>query len=129
MEEKTITKHVALQYPSKEQAEIFFTKILGLPLLKSFTLSKDLANQIFGINEEVTAYAYADGNTYFEIFITDKKSKPGYEHTCIEIKNKDEFVERCKKHGIEPIFVKKGERTLLFVRDYAGNLFEIKDRE
>ena len=129
MKEKTVIKHVALQYSDKKQAEIFFTEILGLTLEKTFTLTKELSNEIFGIMEEVTIYAYADKETYFEIFITDKQPNHGYEHVCIEINNKEEFVKRCKKYDIKPIFIKKGEKTLLFIKDYNGNLFEIKEKQ
>jgi len=129
MKERTIIRHTALQFDDKQKAELFFTKILGLNLEKSFTLSKELSNEIFGIAEEVTAYVYADENTYFEIFITQKKPRPGYEHTCIEINDKEAFIERCKKYDIKPLFVKKDERTLLFIKDYSGNLYEIKDKK
>jgi len=129
MKEKTVLKHVALQYSDRKQAEIFFTKILGLQLKKTFTLSKELSNEIFGTNEEATVDVYANDYSYFEIFITKRQTKYNYEHICIEINDREEFVKRCEKYGIEPIFVKKGEKTLLFIKDYAGNLFEIKDRQ
>ena len=127
MTEKTKTIHVALQYNDRKQAEIFFTKILELPLKKTFTLSQELSNGIFGIEEEVTVDVYGDDNSCFEIFNTKAQTKQGYEHICIEINNKEEFIKRCKNYGIEPILVKKGLKTLLFIRDFAGNLFEVKE--
>ena len=129
MNEETFLKHVALQYTDKKQAENFFIKILNLTLKKSFTLSKEISNDIFGIKEEVIVYVYANKKTYFETFITKTQTKHAYEHVCIEIKNKEEFIKRCKKYDIEPIFVKNGGKTLLFIKGYAGNLFEIKERK
>jgi len=129
MNEKTMLKHIALQYTDRKQAEIFFTKILELPLKKTFTVSKQLSNAIFGINEEAIVDVYANDNSYFEIFITKTHRKYGYEHVGVEINNKDEFIKRCKKYDIEPIYAKKGEKTLLFIKDYAENLFEIKERQ
>ena len=128
MNEETILRHVALQYKDREQAEIFFTKILGLPLKKTFNLSKELTKDIFGIEEDVLVDVYDNGKTCFEIFITNKSTKYVYEHTCIEIRNKEEFIKRCGKNNIEPMSVKKGEKILLFVKDYAGNLFEVKEK-
>jgi len=128
MVEKTILKHVALQYSDKKQADIFFSKILGLQLKKTFTISKNLTFEIFGIKEEVLIVVYENENTCFEIFITNKKNDSCFEHTCIQINNKGEFIERCKKYGIKPLFVKKGEKTLLFIKDFADNLFEIKEK-
>jgi len=129
MNEKTALQHVALQYNDRKKAEIFFTKILGLTLKKTFIVSKELSNNIFGIKEEVIVDAYSNEKTYIEIFITKNQRKQGYEHIGLEIKNKEEFIKRCKKYDIEPIFVKKGERTLLFIKDYAENLFEIKEKQ
>jgi hypothetical protein len=129
MNEETALKHVALQYSDRKQAEIFFTKVLGLKLKKTFTLSKELSNEIFGAKEEVIVDAYANDHSYFEIFITKRETNYTYEHIGIDINNEDEFIKRCKKYGIEPKFVKKGEKTLLFIKDFAGNLFEVKNRQ
>jgi catechol 2,3-dioxygenase-like lactoylglutathione lyase family enzyme len=128
MTEAVKTKHIALQYSDRKKAEIFFTKILLIPLNKTFTLSKDLTDDIFNINEQVTVDVYSNKNAYFEIFITKFNKKYSFEHTCIEVNNKEEFVERCKKYRIKPNFVKKGNKELLFIRDFSGNLFEIKEK-
>lgn len=122
------TIHVALQYNDRTQAEIFFNKILKLPLKKTFTVSKELSNIIFEINEEVTVDVYGNAEACFEVFITKIQTKYRFEHTCIEINDKKELIKSCNKYGIKPIFVKKGVKTLLFIKDYAGNLFEIKEK-
>lgn len=126
MSEEINLKHVALQYKDRNKAEIFFTKILEIPLKKTFTISEELTKAIFGIDEEVLIDVYEDKNICFEVFITKKQTKYAYEHTCIEIKDKDGLIKRGKKYGIEPIFVKKELKTLLFIRDFADNLYEIK---
>ena len=128
MSEETKTVHVALQYKDRKQAEIFFTKVLELSLKKTFNLSEDLSYQIFGKKEDVIVDVYANNYSCFEIFITKTKIKHYYEHTCIEIKDKEKFIDRCKKYGIEPFFIKKDSKTLLFIRDFAGNLYEIKEK-
>ena len=129
MNEKTVLHHIALLYPDRRKAEIFFTKILKLSLKKTFTLSKELSESIFGINEEVVVDVYSNDTSYFEIFITKRLTNYTYEHISIEINNKEEFIKRCKNYDIKPIFAKKGDKTLLFIKDYAGNLFEIKERQ
>ena len=128
MTDKIKTIHVALHYSDRKKADIFFNKIFGLTLNKSFSLSKDFSKEIFGLSEEVTVDVYKNDEACFEVFITDIKTNYGFEHTCIEIDNKVEFLRRCKGYGINPIFVKKGEKTLLFIKDFSGYLFEIKER-
>jgi len=118
-------KHVALHNEDREKAKTFFTKIFGLSFKKTFNLNKQLTNKIFGINEDVTVDVYANEKIYLEIFITDLKTNHGFQHVCIKVENKKEFIKQCKKYDIKPILIKKGEKTLLFIRDYSGNLFEI----
>lgn len=129
MTEETKILHIALQYKDRKQAEIFFTKVLKLNLIKTFDLSKELSNQIFGKNEDAIVDVYANDYSCFEIFISKTLINHNYEHTCIEIKDKEEFINRCKKYGIEPFFVKKDLKKLLFIKDYAGNLYEIKEKK
>jgi hypothetical protein len=123
------TKHIALQYSDRKKAEIFFNKILLLPKNKTFTLSKELSNDIFDINEEVIVDVYSNEDAYFEVFITKIKTNYKYDHTCIEVENEEEFVKRCKGFKIEPKYVKKGDRELLFIRDFSGYLYEIKEKQ
>ncbi len=88
----------------------------------------ELSEAIFGIDESVDVEVYDNNETRFEIFITQTEEKRGYEHVCIEIDNKKEFIDRCKQYGIKPMFITKGGKNLLFVRDFSGNLFEIKEK-
>jgi catechol 2,3-dioxygenase-like lactoylglutathione lyase family enzyme len=126
MNEETIFQHVALQCTDKEKAEIFFNEILGLTLIKTYELSEKLSEDIFEIKKRVNIMVYGNEKTYFEVFLTEQQIYHSFEHICIEIKDKETFIERCIKNGINPIYVKKGEKTLLFIRDFAHNLYEIK---
>jgi len=128
MAEGTLLNHVALQCNDKEKIETFFTEVLGLPIKKKFTVSGELSEAIFGIDESVDVEVYDNNETRFEIFITQTEEKRGYGHVCIEIDNKKEFIDRCKQYGIKPMFITKGGKNLLFVRDFSGNLFEIKEK-
>ena len=128
MEERTLLNHVALKCNDEEGAKTFFTDILGIPLTKKFGISGDLSETIFGIKGNVDILVYDNNEARFEVFIGQVGKSHGYEHTCIEVKNKSEFINRCKKYSIEPISVKKEGKDLLFVRDFSGNLFEIKEK-
>lgn len=128
MTEDTHLNHVALQYSDEKQAKIFFTKTLGIPLEKEYTISDELSNAIFNINEQVKILVYNNGKIKFEVFINEKLKDHGYEHVCIEINNQRDFLERCKKYGIKPFLVDKNGRKLLFVRDFSDNLYEIKEK-
>jgi len=129
MAEGTLLNHIALICNDKEKAETFFTEILGIPINKRFTVSRELSETIFGIDESVDVEVYDDNETRFEIFITKAEGKRSYVHVCIEIDNKKKFIDSCKKYGIKPMFITKGDKNLLFVKDFSDNLFEIKEKQ
>ncbi|MCK4329728.1 VOC family protein [candidate division WOR-3 bacterium] len=122
-------RHIGLQYKSKEDAETFFNKILGIPMQHTFTMSRKLGKSIFGIEEEVGVEVYGNDDVVFEIFIGDANKRFSYEHICLEVPDKEEFISRCKNYGIEPKIVRKGDRDLLFIRDFSGYLYEIKEMQ
>ena len=128
MAEGILLNHVALQCNDKEKVEIFFTELLGLPIKKKFTISRELSETIFGTGESVDVEVYDNDQARFEIFIAQTEEKRGYGHVCIEIDNKKGFIDRCKQYGIKPMVITKGGKNLLFVRDFSGNLFEIKEK-
>ena len=125
---KTTLNHIALQYSNKKDAEIFFTDILGIQKIKSFNLTESFSKEIFDINQPIDIDVFDNGYTRFEVFFTNIKNKPSFYHICIEVDNKEEFIDKCKKHKLNPYFVNKGEKQLLFVKDFSDNLYEIKEK-
>ena len=97
--------------------------------VKSSTLPEDLSNAIFGINKSVDMVVYDNGMVRIEVFITGNVNHCGYEHTCIEVRDRKEFITRCEKYSVEPIVIKRGGKDLLFVRDFSNNLFEVKEKQ
>jgi len=128
MEEGILLNHAALKCNDEEGAKTFFTDVLGLSLTKKFGISEGLSEAIFGIKENVEILVYDNGETRFEAFISQVGEKHGYEHICIEVDDKSEFISRCRKYEIEPMTIKRNGKDLLFVRDYSGNLFEVKEK-
>jgi catechol 2,3-dioxygenase-like lactoylglutathione lyase family enzyme len=129
MTAETKILHIALTYNDKEKADIFFNKILGISFEKEITLEKEMSKSIFGVDEEVKILVYSNEEIHIEIFISDKKVTSFYDHICFEISNFEDFVNRCAQNNITPLLVKKGSRTLIFVRDFSGYLFEIKEKK
>ncbi len=82
-------------------------------------LSKELSAAIFGISKNVPIEIYDNGKTRFEVFINTTRSEPTYDHICIEVDNKSDFITQCKQQGLDPFFVEKEGKQLLFVRDFS----------
>ena len=121
------TAHIALQYKDKKEADIWFSKILGLDKEKEFTLKSDLSRDIFGIDRDVDAALYSDGETAFEVFFTGEKPSVYYEHICLVVEEREDFLALCRDEGLQVNEIKKGEKALFFVTDHAGYLYEVKE--
>jgi catechol 2,3-dioxygenase-like lactoylglutathione lyase family enzyme len=121
--------HVALVCSSEQRADDFYEGVLELVKMKSFLLSRELARQIFEIDGECRVLVY--GNSLFTIEVFLATPAPGretsFEHTCVEVKNIEEFVNRCEAMQVEVNRIPKGDRLLTFVKDYDGNRFEVKE--
>ncbi len=128
MSKKAHLNHVALQCSDREKASIFFTQILKIPKLRDFSITQELSSKIFGINKNIEIDVYDNSEVRFEVFILERINKPEFEHVCIDVEDIEDFINTCQKFGLEPFTVKKGERDLLFVRDFSGNLYEIKEK-
>jgi len=126
MQENVTMQHVALQYAEKEKADIFFKEILGLDFIKDFKLSVELSKQIFDVSEEVDVFVYGNEDVVFEIFITPHTTDYVFNHVCIKVPDKEDFVKKCEKNNLKPFFVEKGDKKLLFTKDYFDNLYEVK---
>jgi catechol 2,3-dioxygenase-like lactoylglutathione lyase family enzyme len=126
MAKEVVIQHVAVECSDQQSADRFFTTILGIPKIKDTMLSKELSAAIFGISNNVPIEIYDNGKTRFEVFINTTSREPTYDHICIEVGNKSDFITQCKQQGLDPFFVEKEGKQLLFVRDFSENLYEIK---
>ena len=120
--------HVALVCSSEENADDFYGGILALERMRTSVLPKDLARQIFGIDRECQMLLYGNGRFTAELFVAEDLpgGETSFEHVCLEVEDVEAFVVECEAGGVRVNRVLKGERLLTFVRDFDGNLFEIK---
>ena len=121
--------HVALVCSDRERAHIFYTRILNMALARSFTIDPELAEKIFGISKPIDVDDYQNERFKFEVFIIDEPHRGKYEHVCIEVPDKHALIERCRANGLEPRVIEDSPRNreLLFIEDYSGNVFEVKE--
>ena len=123
-----ILRHVGLTCGSEDNADRFYKDLLGLEKSEPKTLPAALSKSIFNLDSELVIINYLKGHLHFEIFITDR-SKDGtrqIEHLCLEVGDLNEFLNKCNILGVEVVQIPKGDKTLIFVKDFDGNLFEIK---
>ncbi|MCP4753142.1 MAG: VOC family protein [Proteobacteria bacterium] len=122
-------KHVALASSSEKNSDRFFRELLGLECMQVKNLPASLSQQIFDQESDYKLIIYGDSSVQFEIFISTRKEfvdKP-VTHICLEMDNRADFLTRCRAAKIEVRQVSKNDSTIVFIKDYDGNLFEIKE--
>lgn len=120
-------EHIALSVSDYKEIEKFYTNILGMKQIKNFVLRKELADNIFDINEEITVFLLQNDELIFEIFITTGYRKKAFDHICISIKNREKFIDKVLLNGYNVIRIEREIFDLIFIKDKDGNIFEIKE--
>ena len=121
-------RHVALTCCSEKNSDRFYKNLLGLEKSEPKILGRPLSKAIFNVDAELLMINYRGEQVHFEIFITDQSESRLKQigHVCLEVEDLNGFLNECQQLEIEIIQVPKGDRTLTFIRDDDGNLFEIK---
>ena len=123
-------KHVALTCSSEENADTFYADLLGLTKSEPKALPLELSKAIFNVDTEMLMINYQDEQVHFEIFITGSNGGNcrNIAHTCLEVDNLEVFLEKCRGLKVDVTRIPKGDKILTFIKDFDGNLFEIKER-
>ncbi len=121
--------HSGLAASSEEKADRFFIGILGLEKSMPKTLDKNLAQAVFGINNELLIIHYQGGNVHYEILVFQDYKAPDKQiaHSCIQVTNLTNIVNKCRDAGMKVVEIPKDSAVLTFISDYDGNLFEVKE--
>jgi catechol 2,3-dioxygenase-like lactoylglutathione lyase family enzyme len=125
MKEK-IFNHVAVTINDLSEIKDFYVNILGLEIIRKFTLSKDISNKIFNIEKETEVTVLGKGDFSMEIFKSDKTSHNDFQHVCITVNNRVKVIQKARENNYPCIIIKRDTSDAVFIRDKSNNLFEIK---
>lgn len=122
--------HTALVCSSTTNAERFYSDVLGLKKIKSSKLEASLAEKIFGVPINCQYVLYGGDNFAVEVFVVSggDRNDRKLEHICLEVEDREEFVARCRSNEVDINRIEKGHTELVFIKDFDGNLFEIKEK-
>ena len=119
--------HYSLACSSTENADHFYVGCLGFEKTATKSLPAELSKTFFDLDQELVVLNYTRNNIMFEIIINElmePKLNP-IEHICLGVENKLEFLNKIDALGLKKVQKQKGEKTITFVSDFDGNLFEI----
>ena len=121
-------RHVALTCSSEKNSDRFYKNLLGLQKSEPKILPLHLSKAIFNIDFELPIINYLSEDAHFEIFIIGHSMNHvrHLAHICLEVDDLQGFLKKCRDLEVEVSQIPKGDRTLTFIRDFDGNLFEIK---
>jgi extradiol dioxygenase family protein len=125
-----LLNHVAIVNASEEQAEKFYGEFLELEKSREYTVTSELAEQLFNLSVDIMAVVYEKNGIRFEIFIYPDSVPATSEirHTALFVDDLSAFLDRAKRFNVEHIIGKIPEKTVHFIKDYSGNMIEIKQK-
>ena len=123
-----ILRHVAIICSSENNSDRFYKDLMGLEKSEPKNLPEALSKAIFNVDAKLLMIHYQGKAAHFEVFITDcpVNKNRRIAHVCLEVDNLKSFLQKCRDLDVEISQIPRGERTLTFIRDFDGNLFEIK---
>ena len=120
--------HVGINIQSEEEIVDFYQNILGFHFEYQFDLKLVLATKIFDIEKQPKVFLYSNENIQLELFVYPEKTKQGFAHICIEVTDREIIAKKCENAGYPITRIKRNDKPdILFIRDKAGNIFELKD--
>ncbi|MFQ5962807.1 MAG: VOC family protein [Candidatus Scalinduaceae bacterium] len=121
--------HIGIINKSEEQALPFYKDFLGLEKTKEIILSPELSEQLFSLSQEVKVLVFENDGIKIEVFISDfQLAHPNFTHFGIMVDNFSEITEKAKRSNVDLIIGKHKEKTVYFLKDFSGNLIEVKQK-
>ena len=124
-------EHACVSLSSHEKVKILFEEVFGFEKLYSFKIDPRVMLSLFNIETSAEAFVYDCENSKLEIFVVENMRfpSPGFRHICLSFADRDSILRKAKERGYLIKEYKFEDRTVVFIQDFDGNLYEIKKRQ
>ena len=119
--------HIGITVKNVSEVKNFYQDILGMEILKQFTINSELSNLIFQINEETEVFLMQKDNLILELFIHENTVPKQYNHICVDVQSRNDLIEKTKKYNYTCKIIPWKNFNLVFIKDRLGNNFEVKE--
>lgn len=119
--------HYALAINDPEEIQEFYTNVLQFTPERNFTVNSKLSQEIFNIDTAVDVCMVSLAGSQIEIFITSVQEKKVFSHICLAYRNSKAIYNAAVSGGYSAVARNNPGSDTYFIRDKAGNLFEIKE--
>jgi len=122
--------HTGIVNQTEREAERFYGEFLGLRRTRQYTVPPELSEQLFSIRQEIRVMVFEGEGVRIEVFIHPGLHPPSTEirHIALHLDDVEAFFKRAEDFSVEHIIGRTKDKTVHFIRDYSGNLIEIKQR-
>ncbi|MFO0792637.1 MAG: VOC family protein [Candidatus Brocadiaceae bacterium] len=121
--------HIGITNKSEKQAIQFYQDFLGLEKTREILLVPELSEQLFSLSQEIKVLVFEKPGIKIEVFISDfQHAHPNFTHFGIMLDNFSEVTEKARRSQVDLIVGKHKEKSVYFLRDFSGNLIEIKQK-
>ncbi len=125
-----VLKHIGITNGSEEKAVSFYAGFLGLEKTREFLVDAGLSEQIFSVSRGIKVLVFEGRGTKIEVFICPDclPPLPDFRHTGFLVEDLAEILDKARGSGVEVMEGRSGEKVVHFLKDFSGNLIEIKAR-
>jgi methylmalonyl-CoA/ethylmalonyl-CoA epimerase len=123
-----VLSHVGIVNESEEAAVRFYADFLGLEKTREFIVAAGLSVQLFSVSREIKVLVFERQGIKIEVFICPdcRPPSPDLRHIGFLVEDFPGILEKARRSGVEVIEGRSGEKIVYFLRDFSGNLIEIK---
>lgn len=124
-----LLNHVGLANESEEKSVRFYHDFLGFEKTREFVVSTELSEQLFSVSQEIKVLVFERDGMKLEVFICPecRQPLPDYSHIGLLLDDFQSIKEKAQQMGVL-IVGKTEEKTVYFLKDFSGNLIEIKPK-
>ncbi|MBN2728117.1 MAG: VOC family protein [Bacteroidales bacterium] len=121
-------RHIGLQINEESEIKDFYEDILKFKEVNRFNLHPQTRKEVFNTEETILVVRMKQFDIMIELFICPEKRANNMSHLAFEFWKVSKILDKAKEKGYSIIeFEKPGGSTARYIKDKAGNLFEIKD--
>lgn len=125
-----LLNHIGVINGTEDEAVRFYRDFMGMELAKRTVVSSELSLQIFSLDRALPMLVFERTGMKVEVFICPdcRQPSPDIRHAGFFVDDLAATLAKAHQAGIDVVTGKTAEKTVYFVRDFSGNLIEIKQR-
>lgn len=123
-----VLNHIGTVNGSEEEAVRFYADFLGLEKTREFVVAAGLSEQLFSVSREIKVLVFERQGIKIEVFICPDcmPPSPDFRHIGLFVEDLPGILEKARRAEVKVIEGRSGEKIVHFLKDFSGNLIEIK---